>query len=198
MTKDSRATSNGYPGIKTQQITSGKASGLLSYNGLNSTSSGLSYLRNKNSTTNKAPSFRVQQNKVLNIHGRHFKSHSNTSGDGTATPQEVAPLRVNTNFTNVSNPIQINNLNAKNKNFAKEDSKTASASENLKSLRTKSQNKGGIPMPKISITVTSNHSKNEKLVKFRERALQSEHDLNLKDQHECLQQKELLENARKA
>lgn len=140
----------------------------------------------------------MQQNKVLNIHGRHFKSQSNTSVDGTATPQEVAPLRVNTNFTNVSNPIQINNLNAKNKNFAKEDSKTTSASENLKSLRTKSQNKGGIPMPKVSITVTSNHSKNEKLVQFREKAKASEHDLNLKDQHECLQQKELLENARKA
>ena len=50
-------------------------------------------------------------------------------------------------------------------------------------------------MPKVSITVTSNHSKNEKLVQFRERAKASEHDLNLKDQHECLQQKELLENA---
>lgn len=122
------------------------------------------------------------------------------SGDGSATPNEVAPLRVNTNITNVSNPIQINNLNAKNKNFAKNDGHDSKTSENLKSLRAKSQNKGGIPLPNVSISVTSNTTKNEKLLKFRERAhnLESLHDLNLKDHHECLQQKELLENARKA
>jgi hypothetical protein len=44
--KDNKGASNGYPGIKTQQIISGKASGLLTYNGLNSTgSTNLSSLR---------------------------------------------------------------------------------------------------------------------------------------------------------
>lgn len=58
--KDSRGASNGYPGIKTQQIISGKASGLLTYNGLNSTgTSNLSSLRQKNPAATKAPSFRV-------------------------------------------------------------------------------------------------------------------------------------------
>jgi len=43
---NNRGASNGYPGIKTQQIISGKANGLLTYNGLNSTgSTNLSSLR---------------------------------------------------------------------------------------------------------------------------------------------------------
>jgi hypothetical protein len=47
--KDNRAASNGYPGIKTQQIISGKANGLLTYAGLNSTgNTNLSSLRQKN------------------------------------------------------------------------------------------------------------------------------------------------------
>ena len=114
--KDSRASStNGtiYPAIKTQQVQSGKAQGLLQFNqnGLNQTSTNLSSLRNQL----KAPSFKLSNNSKQ-IQGRHVKSLSN-SQNGSDNSKNVAPLRVNNNLTNQQNGsiITINNLNQKNK-----------------------------------------------------------------------------------
>jgi len=115
--KDSRASStNGtiYPTIKTQQVYSEKAQGLLQFNqnGMNQTSTNLTSLRNQ--LNGKAPSFRIGSNNSKQVHGRHVKSLSN-SQNGSETTKNVAPLRVNSNFTNLPNGLNINNLNQKNK-----------------------------------------------------------------------------------
>jgi hypothetical protein len=97
-------------------------------------------------------------------------------------------------------------LNLKNPSNVKNgiDSKTNIVSEKQKLVPQSSFKHGGkIPSPQVKITVTPNSQKLEKLNKFRESIRVHAdsgklYDMDLKDHQECLHQKELLENARKA
>ena len=111
-----RTTSNNIPGIKTQQIQSGKAIDLSRGPSTMNSRAEVSSIgsRQKSSGTNsqcyntKVAPIRGGNISTKNCHVRHYKSLSNASGDDKEKTQSssitnAAPLRVNNNCTNLNN-----------------------------------------------------------------------------------------------
>ena len=173
-------------------------------------------LRTKNLSRqqSKLPQSRPTSNGPRQAHTRHFKSlsHVNSQNAVAQRSEAAAPLKVNNNITNTHKPFEIrcqNVKNAKSGSFVdtesvKSGNLTQSQSQNgtkSSSSKSKSGHTTRVMQPVINpqIKISSPFaSKADKLKQFRarvqEQATQGQlYDLHLKDIHETLQQKELLE-----